>query len=185
MDGAPELHGTLLVVDDDDRHRDRLALALGQRGLRVVCAHDFGSAVSAQRAQRPAYAVVDLRLPGRDGIDLVRALKAADPGIRIVMLTGWGSIATAVEAVRSGAYEYLTKPADADQVLEALGTRAGRGVAGAEGPERSAPSLARVEWEHIQRVLAECEGNISQAARVLGIHRRSLQRKLAKYPPRR
>ena len=127
---------------------------------------------------------MDLRLPGGSGLDVVREVKAIDPATTVVVLTGYGSIATAVEAVRLGAAEYLTKPADVDQIVAALdaarldGKRHG---ARDESPEH-VPSLARVEWEHINRVLADCGGNISKAARLLGIHRRSLQRKLERFP---
>jgi len=114
-----------------------------------------------------------------DGLELVQRLLQRLPSIQIIVLTGYGSIATATDAIRFGAHDYLTKPTDADQLLAAFDS----GKAPAEPAPDSAPSLARVEWEHIQRVLNDCGGNISQAARALGIHRRSLQRKLAKYPP--
>ena len=144
-------------------------------------AADYDEAMVSARADTPELAVVDLRLPGQSGLEVVRDLKALDPTTDIVVLTGYGSIATAVESVRLGARTYLTKPADADQVLAAFG-----GHADSTGPTTaSVPSLARVEWEHINRVLADCGGNISQAARLLGIHRRSLQRKLAKRPVQR
>jgi two-component system response regulator RegA len=122
---------------------------------------------------------VDLRLGASDGIELVRALRALDAEMEIVVLTGYGSIVTAVDAVHAGATDYLAKPADAEQILVAL-----RGEGADAGPGE-VPSLARVEWEHMQRVLADCDGNISEAARRLGLHRRSLQRKLSKYPPNR
>jgi two-component system response regulator RegA len=126
---------------------------------------------------------VDLRLASDSGIDVVCGLRELDSTSFIMMLTGYGSIATALEAVRHGADHYLTKPVDADQIILAFKT--GRSIAGASSPGVGAvPSLARVEWEHIQRVLTDCEGNVSQAAKLLGIHRRSLQRKLLKYPPR-
>jgi two-component system response regulator RegA len=125
-------------------------------------------------------AVVDLKMPGGSGLDVLRELRRQDPSTRVLMLTGYGSIATAVEAVREGAVGYLPKPADADEILAALH---GTNTAKEKGIET--PSLARAEWEHIQRVLTDCGGNISEAARRLGIHRRSLQRKLHKYPPSR
>jgi two-component system response regulator RegA len=127
--------------------------------------------------------LVDLRMPGMSGLDVVRELHAIDPTTRIVVLTGYGSIATALDAVRLGAVHYLTKPAEVDEILAAFARD--RPPAPDAEPTYEPPSLGRVEWEHINRVLADCGGNISQAARVLGIHRRSLQRKLAKYPPRR
>jgi len=121
---------------------------------------------------------VDLRLPGESGLSVVKDLKSLDPATVVVVLTGYGSIATAVESMKLGAASYLTKPADADQIVAAFeGTQ--------PADEGAVPSLARVEWEHIQRVLADCGGNVSQAARMLGIHRRSLQRKLSKYPAQR
>ncbi|MDH5491913.1 MAG: response regulator, partial [Myxococcales bacterium] len=131
--------------------------------------------------ESPEHALVDLRMPGRSGLELVQELHALDPTTKIVVLTGYGSIATAIEAVRLGATHYLTKPADVDEILAAFERR---DLPPGELPEvpAEAPSLARVEWEHINRVLTECGGNVSQAARRLGIHRRSLQRKLSKYP---
>ena len=168
---------TLLIVDDDERFRARLMRAFRDRGLEVRGAADYDEALAAAHTESPELALVDLRLPGRSGLELVRELKAFDETTNVVVLTGYGSIATALESVRIGATNYLTKPADADQILAAF-----------DGPVTNAPassgvpSLARVEWEHIQRVLAGCDGNVSQAARLLGIHRRSLQRKLSKYP---
>jgi two-component system response regulator RegA len=137
--------------------------------------------MAAAREDSPELALVDLRLPGRSGLDLVRDLKELDAATKVVVLTGYGSIATAVQSLQLGAASYLTKPIDADQILAAFQQ------IGADIEVRAAPTaqpLARVEWEHIQRVLADCAGNVSQAARVLGIHRRSLQRKLSKYPVR-
>ena len=121
-------------------------------------------------------------MPGRSGLDLVRELHAVDPATKIVVLTGYGSIATAIEAMRLGATYYLSKPADVDDVLAALARSAAPPLESSPA-DYVAPSLARAEWEHINRVLADCGGNISAAARRLGIHRRSLQRKLQKYPP--
>lgn len=168
---------TLLLVEDDETLRGRLARALRDRALAVTEAATAASALAAAAKETPELAVVDLRLPDRSGLQVVRELLALDATTSIVVLTGYGSIATAIEAVRLGARHYLTKPADADQVLAALGTMPAGGVTSAE-----VPSLARVEWEHIQRVLQDCDGNISHAARLLGLHRRSLQRKLLKYP---
>ena len=138
------------------------------------------------RADTPEYAVVDLRMPGRSGLEVVRDLAQLDPNTRIVMLTGYGSISTAVDAVRLGAVQYLPKPADADDLVAAFHRADLPPLAPpvAAGPvDYSAPSLARAEWEHIQRVLRDCRGNISEAARRLGLPRRSLQRKLGKHPP--
>ena len=182
---TPDDLPTFLIVDDDEPFRERLARALRERGHGVTTARDHASALAAARADSPEYAVVDLRMPGRSGLEVVRDLRAVDPATKIVVLTGYGSIATAVDAVRLGALNYLPKPADADDVLAAFARGAAPPLAAApSGPAAlSAPSLARAEWEHIQRVLADCGGNISEAARRLGVHRRSLQRKLRKHPP--
>lgn len=169
----------ILLVDDDATYRDRLARALTTRGHQVETAGDAESAIAAARHHQPGGIVLDLKMPGRTGVAVIEELRAAAPGARIIILTGYGSIATAMEAVRLGAADYLTKPADADQILMALGDSAFRQAKVAP----QVPTLDRVEWEHIQRVLTECGGNISKAARLLGLHRRSLQRKLEKLPP--
>jgi two-component system response regulator RegA len=171
---------TLLVVDDDEALLSRLTKALEARHFVVWPAKSIAEALERARAESPEAALVDLRLPDGHGLDLVRELHAIDQTTRIVVLTGYGAIATAVQSLKLGASNYLTKPVDADQVVAALEDAPPAGTASAPG--YTVPSLARVEWEHIQRVLTECDGNISQAARVLGLHRRSLQRKLAKYP---
>jgi two-component system response regulator RegA len=172
----------VLLVDDDLVFRDRLAAALRSRGLAVKTAATPAEAMAVAQAWTFDGAVIDLRMPGGSGLNLVADLHAGWPSARLVVLTGYGSIATALQAVRSGAADYRTKPADADQVLAAL-----RGEPAAYDREAdqplNVPSLDRMEWEHLQRVLADCGGNISQAARLLGINRRSLQRKLARYPP--
>ncbi|MQA30540.1 MAG: response regulator [Luteitalea sp.] len=181
-EGLPEQPAdsrTVLVVDDDAVFRARLVRALIARGFAASAAADYDEAMSRARSETPEFAIVDLRLPGKSGLDLVRDLKALDPTTTVIILTGYGSIATAVQGVRLGAASYLTKPVDADQIVAALEPPAG---GGAEPLAPVAQPLARVEWEHIQRVLADCGGNVSQAARLLGIHRRSLQRKLLKYP---
>lgn len=172
---------TLLVVDDDVTFRTRLARALSDRGLEVTAAAGYAEAIAAAQQDTPELALVDLRLPTHSGLDLVRRLKELDATTVIVVLTGYGSIATAVESVKLGAATYLTKPVDADQILAAFNGETG---SSAGQSAFAVPSLARVEWEHIQRVLADCGGNLSQAARLLGIHRRSLQRKLSKDPVR-
>jgi two-component system response regulator RegA len=172
---------TLLLVDDDDVLRERLGRALRERGFEVTTAPGGEEAIAIARRDAPEYAVVDLRMPGASGIEVLDALRAIDPATRVLMLTGYGSIATAVEATRRGAVGYLPKPADADEIVAALTGRAGPEA----GADFETPSLARAEWEHIQRVLADCDGNVSETARRLGIHRRSLQRKLQKYPPTR
>src|SRR5262245_66018795 len=175
---------SILIVDDDEVYRTRLARAFVDRGYDVRTAHDHDSAVAAATTDSPELAVVDLKMPGKSGLDLVKALREIDPATKTVVLTGYGSIATAIDAVRLGATYYLSKPADADEILAAFA----RGAAPPLEPpdvDYKAPSLARAEWEHINRVLSDCGGNISEAARRLGIHRRSLQRKLHKYPPNR
>lgn len=178
MSGTVETRRSLLVVDDDETFRTRLVRAFTARGLDVTAADGYETAMAAAAADAPELALVDLRLPTRSGLDVVRGLKAIEPTTVVIVLTGYGSIATAVEAMKAGAATYLTKPVDADQILAAFD-----GVhAGPAEPPATVQSLQRVEWEHIQRVLTECGGNLSQAARLLGIHRRSLQRKLGKDP---
>lgn len=184
MDEYPksDLGLALLLVDDNETFRDRLATALRGRGLDVSTASDAPEALEVVRNRRIDRAVIDLKMPGPSGLSLLRDLSAHDPSIRVVVLTGFGSIATAVEAMRSGAINFLSKPADADEILAAFSVD---DVSKADEIESEveAPSLARAEWEHIQRVLADCGGNISETARRLGIHRRSLQRKLKKLAP--
>jgi len=171
----------VLIVDDDDVFRNRLCRAMEARGWQSNGASDGKSALEMAASSSPDLAIVDLRLPGMSGLEIVRALRDMDETTCIIMLTGYGSIATALTATRLGADHFLTKPADADQIVNAWQKLS----CGAEEPVvQTVPSLARVEWEHIQRVLADCSGNVSQAAKLLGLHRRSLQRKLMKYPPR-
>ena len=177
---SEESHPTLLLADDDVVFRSVLARALHNRGFEVRAAATGDEACALAGEDPPELAVVDLRMPGRSGLEVVRYLKALEAQTRVVVLTGYGSIATAVEAMKLGAVHYLVKPADADQVLAALGVA----EPAEPGSGAETPSLARVEWEHIQRVLQDCEGNVSEAARRLGLHRRSLQRKLARTPPR-
>jgi len=172
----------ILVVDDDNIFRTRLVRALEDRGLRTHGAATSAEAMKLMREIKPVRAIVDLRMAQESGLDVVQQLKAIDAHIAVIVLTGYGSIATAKEALRVGALDYLTKPADADQILAAFES-ADAGPGERPPAPDSAPSLAQVEWEHIQRILADCDGNVSQAARVLGIHRRSLQRKLSKNPP--
>lgn len=172
---------SLLLVDDDPVLRPRLARALAKRGFVVREAADGAEALAAAHAESPELAVIDLRLPDVSGLEVLRDLLAIDPTTRALMLTGYGSIGTAVEAMRLGAANYLPKPADADEVVAAFERAAAPPLT--TGAPIEAPSLARAEWEHINRVLADCGGNVSEAARRLGLHRRSLQRKLQKYPP--
>ncbi len=178
---SPFAGSSILLVDDDVIFRRRLARALEARGLEVREAGDFDGAVAAAHSESPELALVDLKMPGRSGLELVRALGDIDPATKVVVLTGYGSIATALDAVALGAIHYLSKPADADDILGAF-ARADRAPL-APTDEFGAPSLARAEWEHINRVLSDAGGNVSEAARRLGMHRRSLQLKLAKLPP--
>jgi two-component system response regulator RegA len=175
---------SVLVVDDDDTFRERLVRAFRDRGFEARGAPDCATSIAWAEQDSPEYAVVDLRMPDASGLDVVKKLVSIDPATKIVVLTGYGSIATALEAVRLGATHYLTKPADLDDILAALTREDTEGSTVPKIPNE-APSLARVEWEHINRVLVECGSNVSQAARVLGIHRRSLQRKLSKRPVKR
>ena len=181
-EAADDSRITVLVVDDDKAFCQALAGALRRRGLAVVVAHNYDDALAEAEAWSPDRAVVDLRMPGRSGLELVAALRRSDPHMGIVVLTGYGSIATAVEAVRLGAVQYLSKPVGIDELLAAFERAQQPPMVALEDDYRT-PSLARTEWEHIQRILTECGGNISEAARRLGLHRRSLQRKLGKYPP--
>jgi two-component system response regulator RegA len=171
----------VLVIDDNERLRERLARALAGRGHEVRTAASGQEALGALRWS-PTHALLDLRLGDDDGLSVLAQLRQAAPELQIVVLTGYGSIATAVEAMRLGAHDYLQKPADADLVLAAFRERTEEPLQPA--PVYQPPTLARSEWEHIQRVLADCGGNVSEAARQLGLHRRTLQRKLNKYPPR-
>lgn len=173
---------SLLLVDDDATLRERLGRALRSRGYDVETAADYESAVAVARHESPELAVVDLRMPGRSGLELIQALHEIDSQTKIVVLTGYGSIATAIEAVRLGAHYYVQKPADADDIVGAFAKGDSPPLSSLD-EEIATPSLARAEWEHIHRILAETGGNISETARRLGVHRRSLQRKLQKYPP--
>jgi len=141
-------------------------------------------ALAYARERSPDLVLVDLRMPGKGGLDILQELRAIDSSMSIVVLTGYGSIPTAISAMKLGADHYLSKPANADQILAVYEKLQSANQNEPDVPE-SVPTLARVEWEHMQRVLSDCGGNVSQAARLLGIHRRSLQRKLAKYPPAR
>ena len=172
---------SLLLVDDDETFRHVLGRALAKRGFAVSAAANVEAATLLAEANPPEYAVIDLKMPGASGLVLVQRLKVLDAETRIVMLTGYASIATAVEAIKLGATHYLAKPADADEIVNALMQTAGN----PDVVVNSDPlSVERLEWEHIQKVLAEHEGNISATARALKMHRRSLQRKLIKKPVR-
>jgi two-component system response regulator RegA len=171
---------SLLIVDDDASFRTRLARAMEKRGFAPVMAETVAEGLAASRSDPPAYAVVDLRLEDGNGLDVVEALRDARPDSRIIVLTGYGAIATAVAAVKIGAIDYLSKPADADDVEKAL---LGNG-AGKPAPPENPMSADRVRWEHIQRVFELCDRNVSETARRLNMHRRTLQRILAKRSPR-
>ena len=170
---------SLLLVDDDVTFCDVLSRALTKRGYDVSVAHDVVSGIAKAEASPPEYAVVDLKMPGESGLVLVKALKELDLETRIVVLTGYASITTAVEAIKLGAIHYLAKPADADEIVSALNKVEGDPLM----PINADPlSVNRLEWEHIQKVLADNDGNISATARALKMHRRTLQRKLMKKP---
>jgi len=171
----------LLIVEDDIDFAAALSRAMNRRGFEVALAHDAVEAQTVADSFVPSHAVVDLKLPGESGLKVIAALAARTPAPAIVVLTGYASIATAVEAVRLGARHYLAKPADADEILAALL----RDQPNAALDVNLEPlSVARLEWEHIQKVLNENDGNISATARALKMHRRTLQRKLDKNPPR-
>lgn len=180
----PEPIRRVLVVDDDEVFRTRLCRALAQRGWETAAACDGEEAIGIARESAPDLVLLDLRMPGMDGLDVIAGLRAASSFTKIIVLTGYASIPTTIEAVKRGADYYLSKPADTVQILAAYERLLTPGVPLPNAPV-DAPSLASVEWEHMQRVIADCGGNITQAARALGIHRRSLQRKLSKYPPPR
>lgn len=169
----------LLLVDDDSVFREVLARAMRKRGFDVTTAHDARSAIAQATLAQPSHAVVDLKLPGDSGLTVVQRLRELAPSARIVVLTGFASIVTAVEAIKLGATHYLAKPASADDVIRALGAASGK----TETAINDSPlSVERLQWEHIQRVLQENKGNISATAKSLRMHRRTLQRKLAKRP---
>jgi two-component system response regulator RegA len=175
----PDDRPVLLLVDDDMVYCRVLGDALKKRGYEVFTTHDLATALRLAREQQPEFAVIDLRVGNESGLELVKQLADMDETIRAIMLTGYASIATAVEAIKLGAVHYLTKPANADEIAAALQR--------AEGDISVAPSgqplsVRRLEWEHLQKVLLEHNGNISAAARALKMHRRTLQRKLAKRP---
>lgn len=172
----------LLIADDDKLFCSVLQRALAARGFDVIVAHDVDEAQRMANDAPPDYAVVDLQMPERSGLELVDALTKLNRQTRIVVLTGYASIATAVEAVKLGATHYLTKPADADEIMAAFQRQEGN----SQAPIAEQPmSVDRLAWEHIQKVLNECDGNVSATARRLGMHRRTLQRKLRKRPVKR
>jgi two-component system response regulator RegA len=176
----PSADRSLLIVDDDRPFRERLVKAMERRGFEVRAAESIAEGITAVKTTPPAYAVLDLRLLDGSGLDIVPVLREARPEARIVILTGYGNIATAVSAVKAGAVDYLAKPADADQIEAALLARSGE----LPPPPDKPMSADRVRWEHIQRVFEQCNRNVSETARRLNMHRRTLQRILAKRAPR-
>jgi two-component system response regulator RegA len=181
VSAQPESPPTVLIVDDDEIFSEVLAEALTDRGYEAVVAHTLEAGLRQAGRLEPEYAVVDLRIGRDSGLALVERLHTMDENTRIVVLTGYASIATAVEAIKLGAVHYLAKPADADEVLASLHRDEGDACI----PVSETPlTVRRLEWEHLQKVLCECGGNISAAARRLRMHRRTLQRKLAKRPTR-
>lgn len=173
-------HGTLLLADDDNAFRQRLAVTLGRRGFAVTAAASLSEARTLIPELKPDFAVLDLRLGDGNGLDLVAELRRARDDTRVVILTGYGNLATAVAAVKEGAIDYLAKPADPEDIVAALLAEGG------EKPEPPAEPMSadRVRWEHIQRVYELCDRNVSETARRLKMHRRTLQRILAKRSPR-
>jgi len=180
--GLPEIgpDPTLLLVDDDDSFVKRLAKAMEKRGFQPECAQSVAEGRAMARARPPAYAVIDLRLQDGNGLEVVETLREVRPDCRIVVLTGYGAIATAVAAVKIGATDYLSKPADANDVTNALLARNET----LPPPPDNPMSADRVRWEHIQRVYELCDRNVSETARRLSMHRRTLQRILAKRSPK-
>jgi len=169
----------LLLADDDEVFASVLARALSKRGFEVEVVHNVEAGIARCKDWWPDYAVIDLNMPGASGLALVEHICSQDEEIRVLVLTGYASIATAVEAIKLGAIHYLAKPADADEIVAGLHKIKGD----AEVPVGESPmSVKRLEWEHIQKVLAEVDGNVSEAARRLNMHRRTLQRKLQKRP---
>lgn len=171
----------LLIVDDDGPYRNRLVRAMEKRGFAVEAAESVADGVDLARTMRPAYAVLDLRLLDGNGLDIVAVLREVRPDCRIVVVTAYGNIATAVAAVKAGAVDYLSKPTDADAVEAALLSGDDRALP--EPPQNPMPA-DRVRWEHILRVYEQCDRNVSETARRLRMHRRTLQRILAKHAPR-
>ncbi len=175
---------TILFVDDEDYFRERLAKAFAKRGFTVYQAANHDEALVMIDKYKPAMAVVDLKMPGKNGLEVIKNGLEIHDKLNIVVLTGYGSISTATEAMRLGAFGYLPKPADVGDILNAFSRETDLGIT-LKNDDITPPSLERTEWEHINRVLSDCNGNISETAKRLGIHRRTLQRKLYKYPARK
>jgi two-component system response regulator RegA len=177
---AAPLDKTLLIVDDDRPFCDRLARAMGARGFTPHVANSVAEGLAAVQGEAPSFAVIDLKLGDGSGLDVMRALKAKRPDARAIILTGYGAIATAVVAVKLGAFDYLAKPVNADEIIAVLMAERAGHVDSSEHPM----SADRVRWEHIQRVYESCDRNVSETARQLNMHRRTLQRILGKRAPR-
>ena len=173
----------ILIVDDEVFFRERLVKAFIKRGFIVFQAGNYDEAIAMIEKHRPLMAIVDLKMPGKSGLEVVRHGLKIHQGMKIVVLTGYGSIATAIDAIRLGAHNYILKPADVGDILCSFTREPDLDIEITDG-DIIPPSLARTEWEHINRVLSDCNGNISETAKRLGIHRRTLQRKLYKFPPK-
>ena len=180
VDGQTRQDKSLLIVDDDRPFRERLSKAMDRRGFDVRTAASIEEGVQAIKESPPAFATIDMRLADGSGLDIVPILREARQNARIVILTGYGNIASAVAAVKAGAVDYLAKPADADQIEAALLAQSDT----LPPPPENPMSADRVRWEHIQRVYEQCDRNVSETARRLNMHRRTLQRILAKRAPR-
>lgn len=174
-----EERGSLLIIDDDKVFLSRLGRAMEKRGFDVRTAESVKAGLLAAEEEPPAYAVVDMRLGDGSGLDVVEHIRSLNDNARIIMLTGYGNIATAIVAIKAGAVDYLPKPADADQIESAL---LAHGKVLPEAPSNPMPA-DRVRWEHIQRVYEQCDRNVSETARRLQMHRRTLQRILSKHAP--
>lgn len=172
---------SIVVVEDDDVFRTRLLKALSARGLQGYGAKDLQELSEVLAQESPDFAVLDLKLGRESGLEALRLVKERHSNCKALILTGYGTISTAVEAMKQGAFYYLTKPVNADKILEVLSDKS-IDLESGEVKEVPVPSLNQLEWEHIQSVLKDCKGNITHAAKALGMHRRSLQRKLAKSP---
>jgi len=179
-DAAAATDRTLLIVDDDKPFGERLGRAMTTRGFAVRYASNVAEGLAAVETSAPAFAVIDLKLGDGSGLDVMKILKERRPDSRAIILTGYGAIATAVVAVKLGAFDYLAKPVNADEIVAALTSER---VDKIDNPEHPM-SADRVRWEHIQRVYESCERNVSETARQLNMHRRTLQRILAKRAPK-
>ena len=171
---------SLLIVDDDNPFRDRLSRAMEKKGFQVIQAEGVKKGIETVKIKKPGFAVVDLRLNDGNGLDVVKKIQEVNPSSRIIMLTGYGNIPTAVAAIKEGAIDYLAKPADAEDVEKALLANPSKKAAPPENPM----SADRVKWEHIHRVFELCNRNVSETARRLKMHRRTLQRILSKRSPK-